>query len=124
MQAYSGTYFHPLDAAAHAYALLGRISELENAEPAGGSPWEYVRALEEQEHQLAELSQLMSELELLRRDMARADYQDDSPGASSAAYKVLLEVLTPVEVAARRLLASAPDLAERRRALSASLRAV
>ncbi|HLV27048.1 MAG TPA: hypothetical protein VKZ41_12125 [Gemmatimonadales bacterium] len=111
---------HPLDAAAHAYALLGRIGELENAEPAGGSPWEYVRALEEQEHQLAELSYLLSELEVVRREMATSD----GPGVSSAAYKVLVEVLAPVEVAARRLLANAPELAERRRALSASLKAV
>jgi hypothetical protein len=111
---------HPnphLDAAARAVELLDRISGMDGAMSADGSPWECLRALEEQERQLAELSSLLQELEVLRHEMAATADRGRAP----AAYEVLVEVLAPVEAAARNLMACASDLAARRRALSTSL---
>ena len=108
---------HPLDAAARAYALLGRITELDNAQPLNGSPRECVRALEEHERQLQELSALLHELDDLRNALAEAE-----PSSQTDAARAALEaVLVPVEFAAVGVLARAEDLAARRRALSALL---
>lgn len=114
------SFEHPLDAAARAYALLGRISAIADAAPGDGSVRECLRALAEHERQLHELAQLLQELDGVRRELAAAE-----PTSETRATREALEaVLVPVESAARDLLARAGDLASRRRALTELLETV
>lgn len=108
---------HAEDHAARASVLLERISSLGQLNPTDDSPRGCVMALAEHERQLQELSDLLSELDNVSRELDRAAPQSEAAVTRAA----LREALEPVERAARRALALSGEVSARRRELAALL---